>query len=390
MKILQPFYYENFKCIGGKCENTCCSGWQIHIDKKSFEKYKKIKGDFGKKVSSNIKRNRKEASELRYGKFILNSDNKNCPLLNENNLCELYINEGEEYLCTTCRVYPRVNILYNDILERNLTLSCPEVARKIVDTKDIFSFEIVEEPFNKNEVSSIIKKEKNLYNILWEGRNLSIDIAQFSEIPLKNRLIFILFLERRIQECIDTNKISNYEKVIDEFRNEFLSNYNKINIDKVNNYLKTKIIFEIIQNFKVSKLTKSISILKKLVEGKTNNEVEQLISFLDKEFTEEFKDREYIFENYMVQLLYTHYMESLRDKNLHKNIAELMLEYSIIRLLIVAKWSETKKISNDEIVEILYIFSRYFEHNKTFMEKLYKFLKFNNMDTVGYLTTLIY
>ena len=58
MKILQPFYYENFKCIGGKCENTCCSGWQIHIDKKSFEKYKKIKGDFGKKVSSNIKRNR--------------------------------------------------------------------------------------------------------------------------------------------------------------------------------------------------------------------------------------------------------------------------------------------------------------------------------------------
>ena len=92
----------------------------------------------------------------------------------------------------------------------------------------------------------------------------------------------------------------------------------------------------------------------------------------------------------MVQLLYTHYMESLTDKNLHKSITELMLEYSIIRLLIVAKWSETKKISNDEIVEILYIFSRYFEHNKTFMEKLYKFLKFNNMDTVGYLTTLIY
>ena len=28
-----PVYFEDFKCIGGKCEDSCCIGWNIDIDK---------------------------------------------------------------------------------------------------------------------------------------------------------------------------------------------------------------------------------------------------------------------------------------------------------------------------------------------------------------------
>lgn len=43
MKYHYPDYYRRFICTGGDCEDTCCAGWQIGIDKKSYGKYKKYR-----------------------------------------------------------------------------------------------------------------------------------------------------------------------------------------------------------------------------------------------------------------------------------------------------------------------------------------------------------
>ena len=37
-KSLYPEYYDEFKCIGGSCEDSCCVGWDIDIDKITFRK----------------------------------------------------------------------------------------------------------------------------------------------------------------------------------------------------------------------------------------------------------------------------------------------------------------------------------------------------------------
>ena len=50
MKVLKPFYYDDFKCIANKCIDSCCIGWQINIDEKTYKKYKKVKGVFGKNL----------------------------------------------------------------------------------------------------------------------------------------------------------------------------------------------------------------------------------------------------------------------------------------------------------------------------------------------------
>ena len=41
MEYIRPDYYDEFSCIGGACPDTCCSGWQIVIDKESQDRYKK-------------------------------------------------------------------------------------------------------------------------------------------------------------------------------------------------------------------------------------------------------------------------------------------------------------------------------------------------------------
>lgn len=85
-----PDYYKEFQCIANKCEDTCCAGWQIVIDKGSLQKYRKIRGDFRKRM-------------LRSVNWILGTfhqdRNKRCAFLNENNLCDLYLAQGEEGFC---------------------------------------------------------------------------------------------------------------------------------------------------------------------------------------------------------------------------------------------------------------------------------------------------
>src|ERR1700739_3682469 len=34
-----PEYAGRFSCIGSACEDTCCTGWGVPIDRQTFEKY---------------------------------------------------------------------------------------------------------------------------------------------------------------------------------------------------------------------------------------------------------------------------------------------------------------------------------------------------------------
>ena len=53
-----PDYYHEFSCIAGECEDTCCQGWDIEIDKDTFDEYLKVQDQKMKAMlSDNIKKN---------------------------------------------------------------------------------------------------------------------------------------------------------------------------------------------------------------------------------------------------------------------------------------------------------------------------------------------
>ena len=126
-----PDYYKEFHCIADKCEDTCCAGWQIVIDKETLNKYKKIKGDFRKRMFLSV--------DWLQGTFRQDKE-KRCAFLNENNLCDLYLNQGEEGFCKTCREYPRHTEEFEGVREITLSISCPEVARILMSRKDKVTF----------------------------------------------------------------------------------------------------------------------------------------------------------------------------------------------------------------------------------------------------------
>ena len=126
MQYTIPDYYKEFTCIADKCEDTCCAGWKIVIDKKSLNKYKHVKGKFRFTMLKSV--------DWIRGIFRQDKE-KRCAFLNDCNLCEMYANLGEKSLCKTCRLYPRHVEEFEDVREITLSVSCPEVARILMEKK---------------------------------------------------------------------------------------------------------------------------------------------------------------------------------------------------------------------------------------------------------------
>lgn len=400
MKILQPFYYDDFQCIADKCKDSCCIGWRVTIDKESFVKYRKVKGEFGRKLNANIKRNRTSEEGSTYGQMILTEDNR-CYFLNSDNLCDIYINKGPNYLCNTCTVYPRLIYDYGHIIERNLTLSCPRVAEVLVNSEEMFCFVMKEEKINELEKKSIrkIKCDADLFDLLWEGRSFSIEIAQFREIPLWKRLIFIKLTEERLQKLINSEDYIRVNEVIEKLRNEITNQSVIDSLDKitgVDNNVKMNMIMSILQlrvnnGVPNKRFMKVLTDINEFITNDEHKNMQLIFQEKDTEFMKYFKNREYILENYIVYNLYSMYLKSLKTKNLNKEITRLMISYSIIKFALMSTWiKNNNELTNEDVIDVLYSFSRALEHSEGFIESVYSKIKDAGYDSMAYLATIVY
>ncbi len=130
MLIRKQNGFDDFVCIADRCPKSCCIGWQIVIDEMSLEKYQNSSGDLAALLKSGV-----DYSE---GCFYQNAGR--CAMLAADGLCNLQKNRGQEYLCDTCRPYPRHEEDFLDLREETLTLSCPEVTRMLLDPDYSFGF----------------------------------------------------------------------------------------------------------------------------------------------------------------------------------------------------------------------------------------------------------
>lgn len=137
---LLPRYVSRFSCIGPECEDNCCTGWRVSIDKKTFNAYRQTKHpELSVLFAKNIKRQRSLSSDSNYARIELKPDTKECPML-EQRLCSVQKHMDESYLSNTCFTYPRSSRNFGGQYEQALTLSCPEAARRALLEADAFDF----------------------------------------------------------------------------------------------------------------------------------------------------------------------------------------------------------------------------------------------------------
>ena len=402
-KVLKPNYYDEFKCIANDCEDHCCAGWGVSIDKGTFNKYRKLNNKFGIQLNTNINRNRKDVSDGNYAKIKLDKNNS-CPMLDEKGLCNIHKNLGAGYLSHTCKTYPRMTSKYNDLFELSLTISCPEVARKIILNKEPISFNYNEEELNLTErkyFKQNINGDKELYNLIWELRSVCISIIQYREIEVWKRMIFVAMMCEKIQFKLDNNLIEECYEVIEEYKSQVLNKDIVKALDNINKItqIRMPLAKSILQSrTKLGVPNKTFNDLciafDKVMDTKIEDSIEvvtEKYAEIENEYYSKFiKNNEYIIENYLVYYIFSNFMKAIDSKDIYKEVVKLVINYSMIRMLLTGKLAYHKEEFTDQnLIEVFYSFSRTVEHNKNFLEDTYVEMKELGYDKLAYLVILI-
>jgi lysine-N-methylase len=193
---LEPSYYETFRCVGAVCEDTCCRGWRVPVDKETYEKYRGCSPPaLGAKLRELVNINTSQVNDESYAEIAL--DNDACPFLAEG-LCEIQGTLGEEYLSNSCATYPRAMYSVDGMLERSLDLSCPEAARLALTNPHPMQFVERTGKGDETRLGSVgivdttnSRHPDEPYRYVHEARSLMISLLQNRGHPMSQRLLVL-------------------------------------------------------------------------------------------------------------------------------------------------------------------------------------------------------
>lgn len=232
MLYTYPHYYRKFQCIASECEDTCCAGWEIMIDDKALEKYKKSKGPVGNRLKNSI--NWKEGSFLQY--------HHRCAFLNDENLCDLYTEMGPDSLCRTCRMYPRHVEEFEGSREYSLCLSCMEAAKITLGCEEKVQFLIKED--EKDETYDDF--DFFLYTKLMDARDLVFQILQDRSLDVKLRMAEVLALAHDLQRRVRDNVLYQTDALFEKYNSSRRDDYFKEKLAGIKGYSRYEAVKEII------------------------------------------------------------------------------------------------------------------------------------------------
>ena len=87
---LQPRSYHAFRCIGADCEDTCCVGWIVNIDKNTYDAYQRSDDpELGPRLHELVTINPASTSDDSYAHVTLSGSA--CPFLSDG-LCDIQKN----------------------------------------------------------------------------------------------------------------------------------------------------------------------------------------------------------------------------------------------------------------------------------------------------------
>lgn len=389
--ILEHYKYEDFTCIGGACKYSCCKYWNINIDDESYKKYK-LSNFFTKDMlEKNFTKNKDKKM-----KFRLKKDG-GCPLQSEDGFCDIHRNLGEEFLCRTCRIYPRGMNLVNNSVEKNLSTSCPEVVEKLIINTNKIEFnqeiQLIEE---KNlYINERINTNKEGYiKYFWDIRIFTIDLLQNRNLSIEDRLIAIGIVYKKIEELTKNKEIEKIPAILKLYKEEFergniFGNIKKVIIsDEVKISILNKLIITTSSNHDYIVLTKV------LLESMNFNDSQELIKNYNlskrSKYEEFLLEKEYIVENYLVNLAFANVMPFEENSEIFNKYLEMAVLYSLVKLYLLG--TDEKEITEERVIKVITLLSRVINHNPTYIKDVVNYINSisdSEMNKLAILVTLL-
>ena len=319
MFYIKPDFYDEFKCIADKCTDSCCIGWEIDVDENALEKYQKLQLPFGEKIRSCI-------TKSEDGSYCFElSENERCPFLNKNNLCNIIINCGEEYLCDICREHPRFYEWFTGVTECGLGLCCEEVCRILLENDEPFS--LIEESDGEEIILETKEDiaESDFYIFLSAFRENLFEILFNKNMSFEEKLVKVLSKTEAL--CGEKIKIRNYKNSLELYK-------------------KTEPIDEIWTGY-INDLA-----------GKYEK-----ISEIESEFAEKTKG-DMLYSKILAYIIYRHFIKAVFDRSIKERICFSVESVRFIYLCDMKTYFEKGELTLKDRIENLKNWSKQVEYSE--------------------------
>lgn len=349
MYYLYPDYYKKFHCIADKCIDTCCAEWQIVIDDESLEKYRNYKGDYQQTLCQNI--------DWEEGVFGHNKRGK-CAFLRDDDLCDMYIHMGEDSLCTTCREYPRHTEEFENLREITLSLSCPEVAKIVMNTTEPITF------VTKEDETDECYEEFDyfLFSELEDVRKDMIRIIQDRNVNLRDRIDKILQISVSVQRHYDAGSLISWNEFEESDRVCVENEYELF--ERLFLFLFEE--FEILYPQWAEVLVESRLFL--FGEGKKvfEQNKEEFETWWN---TSNLTPLDIVLEQLVVYFISVYLLGAVYDENILGKVDACIGHTIEIYLLLLGRWLKHGELAMDDVIEVVYRYSREIEHSDENLER---------------------
>jgi len=403
-----PAYADSFHCIGPACEDTCCQGWTVPIDKPAWEKYQHLPAS---PVRSLI-----EASILRtpepeapanqetpppFAIIRMNSENR-CPLLTADRLCAIQAELGEEMLSHACSTYPRIVHTLGAVQETALTLSCPEAARLVLLTPDLRTPEplTLPGPAELAGADSIAQEAATpVPPNFWPIHKTVLALVRNRAYPLWQRLFLLSILCQRLDELARGEIKRSVTETLADFHVTVITGALRPAMESLPVDLTAQV--DVILRLAGLMLHKSnvrprfVECIQAFTAGIGNGPAATLESLTadynaahDRYFEPFFRRHPHILENYLVNTILRCQFPFGKEGMLPGALPQMAREFALLAaqftlnkgLLIGVAGFHREQFSAAHVVHTVQAAAKHFEHHPEFLDRAYELLLESRMD----------
>jgi lysine-N-methylase len=372
-----------FKCINSSCTDSCCAGWDINIDEDTYNKYINSTGELNTLLKEKFIKNKDEHDFFNYGFMVLKDENR-CPFLNSNMLCDIHGGVGEENLCITCKSYPRVFNIVDDVYEKSGLPSCIEICTRAFLNKDKMEFIESNEEIEEKEIeirriidSEAFEGTESLLEYFWDIRVISINIMQSRSFSIEERLNILKNVYEQIENLHSSHEFDNIEELLEDLSDEAvdLKALKGLSFKENNEFYRSLGEDELVRNIRSVRLKECVNEYKAGMLNEDNMLHNDICKYLEDthKHNNELENHSYVFENYLVNQIFKDLIPFNKGESLIKSIKVLINSYRIIKTYVIGIAINSKEeITGEKIIRVIQALSKDIEHNKVFKELLEK------------------
>ena len=357
---MKPDFYDEFSCIADRCTFTCCQEWKIAVDDDTYEKWKSIPCPEGMEQKKLC-----ECTTIKDGGCVISlNEKKRCPFLQDDELCKLVLQHGDEVLSETCAMFPREIHDFEDHKEYALMPCCPAVIDFLKDR----DFQLVTDNLAEG----------------WNGGDLLFQIRQFFMELMEDKtrkpeeaFLMIFYLALELLEREDEDNLQ--DTIVRDFKEDgticqLETAIKNMETDVVDTFYESSELFlDLVENYRKEGLyEKHLEQISVMAEENLSGELltEDSIEPAWKEFEIVWQQYQTLWRNFLLEEIYADCLMPQGDlQSMVMKLQWIAMEYAIIRQMVFLKWQQNGAVSYEDIRDVVVVACRMMGYDEEDVEE---------------------